>query len=151
MRLHEGQSAQLGSIEFEGRTLQVSLRTGFDGVEFVGRLWFTDVLDGDGMPDRGVLPGRSRDEVLQLARRYSTQDLVLRYRRVLYDKRRFVGLRRLTDDILAKIRYLNQLAISVRSGLLDGEGAAQEIELTERQLHELVAQLRDFAGVQDSD
>jgi hypothetical protein len=150
MRLHDAQTAHVGNIDFEGRRLTVSVRTAFDGVEYVGRLWFIeDEWDDAGMPDRGMLPGRTRDEVIQLARRLSPQELILRYRRALYDKRRFVGLRRLTDDILAKIRYLNQVAISVRSGVLDGEGAAQEIELTERQLHELVGRVRDFAGVED--
>jgi hypothetical protein len=150
MRLHDAQTAHVGNIDFEGHQLTVSVRTAFDGVEYVGRLWFIeDEWDDAGMPDRGMLPGRTRDEVIQLARRLSPQELILRYRRALYDKRRFVGLRRLTDDILAKIRYLNQVAISVRSGVLDGEGAAQEIELTERQLHELVGRVRDFAGVED--
>ena len=35
----------------------------------------------------------------------------------------YLKLRRLTDDILTKIRYLNQIALSVRDGLLDEEGA----------------------------
>jgi hypothetical protein len=51
--------------------------------------------------------------------------------------------------MLAKIRYMNQLSISMRAGLLDMEGAAQEIEGAERQLHELVDRLRDAAGVED--
>jgi hypothetical protein len=34
----------------------------------------------------------------------------------------------------------------MRAGLLDVEGAAQELELTERQLHELVDRLRPTAG-----
>ena len=149
MRLHDAQSAHVGNIEFEGHEITVSVRTAFDGVEYVGRLWFLDVVEDTGMPDRGLLPGRTRDDVLQLARRFSSQELVLRYRRALYDKRRFIGLRKLTDEILAKIRYLNQVAISMRSGVLDREGAAQEIEVTEKQLHELVGRVRDFAGVQD--
>ena len=32
------------------------------------------------------------------------------------------ALRKATDEILAKIRYLNQVAISMRAGLLDVEG-----------------------------
>lgn len=152
MRLHDAQSAHLGMIEFEGRHLNVTLRTAFDGVEYIGRIWFMDETWEDaGIPDRGLLPGRSRDEVMQMARRFTPQELVLRYRRALFDKRRFAGLRRLTDEVLSKIRYLNQVAISMRSGMLDAEGAAQEIEVTERQLHDLVSKVRDFAGVEDAD
>ncbi len=39
---------------------------------------------------------------------------MLRYRRALSDKRRYLKLRRDTDEILTKIRYLNQIAMSVR-------------------------------------
>jgi hypothetical protein len=149
MPLHDTQSIHLGSIEYEGQNLSVSLRTAYDGLEYVGRIWFADDSWEDaGIPDRGLLPGRARDEVVQLARRLSSQDLVLRYRRALYDKRRYVGLRHLTDDVLSKIRYLNQVAVSMRAGVLDAEGAAQEIEVTERLLHELVSRLRDVAGIE---
>ena len=54
-----------------------------------------------------------------------------------------------TEDILTKIRYLNQVAVSVREGWIDEEGANQEIELTERQLHEAVDRLRHLAGVEE--
>ena len=43
---------------------------------------------------------------------------------------------------------LNQVAISMRAGLLDVDGAAQEIDLTEKQLHELIDRLRSYAGVE---
>jgi hypothetical protein len=100
------------------------------------------------VPDRGSLPGRTRDETLTLARRLTPQELMLRYRRALAEKRRFTGLRKATEDILEKIRYLNQVAISMRAGLLDNDGAAAEIELTERQLHEIVEKLKVFAGIE---
>lgn len=137
------------TIEYQGRHLGVSCRIVFDGIEYVGRLWFSD--DGwedSGMPDRGALSGRSREDVLALAKRLTAQELTLRYRRALAEKRRYVGLRKATDEILSKIRYLNQVAISMRAGLLDVEGAAQEIDLTERQLHECIDRLRQFAGVE---
>lgn len=144
------QQTHVATIDHEGRRYNVSVVTQFDGIEYVGRLYFADdAWDDAGLPDRGPLPGRTRDEVIALARRLSPQDLVLRYRRAVAEKRRFVGLRRATDDILAKIRYLNQVAISMRAGLLDVEGAAQEIALTERQLHEIVDRLRMFAGVEE--
>lgn len=139
----------IASLDYDGRRYNVSCRVAFDGIEYVGRLWFADESwDDSGLPDRGALPGRTRDEVLSLARRLSQQELMLRYRRALAEKRRFTGLRRATDDILGKIRYLNQVAISMRAGLLDTEGAAAEIDLTERQLHEIIEKLKLHAGVE---
>jgi len=140
----------IATIESDGRRYNVSCRVGFDGVEYVGRLWFADESWDDlGLPDRGALPGRTKDEVLVQAKRLTADELVKRHRRALSEKRRFHGLRKATDEILAKIRYLNQVAISMRAGLLDVEGAAQEIDLTEKQLHALIDRLSSFAGVED--
>jgi hypothetical protein len=139
----------IATLDYDGRRFNVSCRVAFDGIEYVGRLWFADeAWDDVGLPDRGALPGRTRDEALAMARRLTSQDILLRYRRALAEKRRFVGLRRATDEILGKIRYLNQVAISMRAGLLDTEGAAAEIDLTEKQLHEIIEKLRAFAGVE---
>ncbi|HLA90621.1 MAG TPA: hypothetical protein VJL28_09335 [Gemmatimonadaceae bacterium] len=140
----------IATIESDGRRYNVSCRVGFDGVEYVGRLWFADESWDDlGLPDRGGLPGRTKEEVLALARRLTPEELVKRHRRALSEKRRFHGLRKATDEILAKIRYLNQVAISMRAGLLDVEGAAQEIDLTEKQLHSLIDRLSTYAGIED--
>jgi hypothetical protein len=140
----------VATIETEGRRYNVSVRIVYDGIEYMGRLWFADESWDDlGLPDRGPLPGRSREEVISLAKRMSPQELVKRHRRALAEKRRFLGLRKHTDEILAKIRYLNQVAISMRAGLLDVEGAAQEIDLTEKQLHTLIDTLSEHAGKED--
>lgn len=137
------------TIEYQGRRYSVSCRIAFDGIEYVGRLWFADdAWDDTGIPDRGALPGHDREEVMDLAKRLSAAELVLRYRRALAEKRRFVGLRKVTEEVLSKIRYLNQVAISMRAGLLDMDGAAQEIDLTEKQLHELIDRLKSYAGVE---
>ena len=139
----------LTTIEFEGRRFNVSVHTSYDVVEYVGRLWFADeAWDDAGIPDRGQLPGRTPAEVIAFAERLTADDLTMRYRRALAEQRRYFGLRRVTEDILAKIRFLNQLAISMRAGLLDVDGAAHEIDSTEKQLHGLVAKLREFAGVE---
>ncbi|MGH7679779.1 MAG: hypothetical protein ACRENU_15020 [Gemmatimonadaceae bacterium] len=147
MALHDIIQPHVATIEHDGRKLDVSCRIAFDGIEYVGRLIFTDAGPGEGgIPDRGALPGRSRDEVTALAKRLTPPELALRYRRALAERRRFHELRRSTDDVLAKIRYLNQVSVTMRAGLLDEEGAAQEIDLTEKQLHDLVARLRFAAG-----
>ena len=146
----DGEQPHIATLEVDGKSYDVSVRIAFDGIEYVGRLWFaSDEWEDVGMPDRGSLPGRTRDEVIAAAKRLTLDDLRLRYRRASMEKRRFLGLRRTTEDILAKIRYLNQVAVSMRAGLLDVEGAAQEIGLTERQLHDLIDQLRSNAGVED--
>lgn len=138
------------TIEVAGRRYNVSVRIVFDGIEFVGRLWFSDEeWDDLGFPDHGAIPGHTRDEVTALARRLSPDELSRRYHRGLSEKRRYIGLRRHTEEILAKIRYLNQVAISMRAGLLDIEGAAQEIDLTEKQLHALINELTVVAGKED--
>ena len=140
----------LTTIEIDGRRFNVSVRVTYDGVEYVGRLWFADEAWEDaGFPDRGALPGRTKEDVMKMAQRLRPEDLARRYQRALAEKRRYIGLRRTTEDILTKIRYLNQVSVSMRAGLLDVEGAAQEIEQTEKQLHELIGVLRGVAGVED--
>lgn len=139
----------LGSIEYESRKIDVLVRVAFDGIEYVGRLWFADQTDlQHAVPDRAAIPGRTREDAIAAARELTPPELQRRYRRALAEKRKFFALRRATDDVLSKIRYLNQVAISMRAGLLDFEGAAQELELTERQLHECIDRLREHAGVE---
>lgn len=149
MALHDVIQPHIATLDDEGRTLDISCRVAFDGIEYVGRLWFAVADDADtAIADRGALPGRSRDEVIALARRLTPAELALRYRRAIAERRRYLELRRVTDEVLTRIRYLNQVSVSMRAGLLDREGAAQELDLTERQLHDLVQALRHAAGVE---
>jgi hypothetical protein len=149
MALHDIVQPHIADLEHDGKQLSVSCRIAFDGIEYVGRLWFADQRDPEvAIPDRGALPGRSRDEVIALATRLTQPELALRYRRALAEKRRYFELRKVTEEILAKIRYINQVSISIRAGLLDKEGAAQELDITEKQLHELVDRLHIAAGVE---
>ncbi len=148
--MNEITQPHIATIEHDGRRYGVSLRVVFDGIEYVGRLWFADdSWDDLGLPDRAAFPGRTKEEAIALARRLTTDELIRRHRRALAEKRKFLGLRRATDEVLSKIRYLNQVAISMRAGLLDVDGAAQEIELTEKQLHALIDRLASHAGVED--
>lgn len=139
----------LATIDVDDHRLRVTLHVSHDGVEYVGRLWFANTAWEDaGIPDRGLVPGRTEADVLVLARRLRPDELLQRYRRANAEKRRFHGLRQLTLELLARIRYLNQVAVSMRSGLLDVDAARQEIELTERQMVELVKQAKVLAGVE---
>jgi len=147
---HFEQPPHVSAITVDGRDIDVTLRVSHDGIEYVGRLWFTETSwDDAGIPDRAAFCGRTPDDSLELAQKLTPDDLVHRYHRAVAEKRRFHALRKVTDEMLAKIRYMNQLSISMRAGLLDMDGAAQEIEGAERQLHELVDRLRDAAGVED--
>lgn len=137
------------TVEIDGRQFNVRLGVEYDGVEHVGHLSFADEEwdDDEGCRDHGAIPGRDADEVIQHARQLSQSDLVLRFRRAQAEKRRFHGLRKVTDDVLESIRYLNKVATSMRAGLLDVVEAAGEIDETERKLHHMIGQLRTFAGV----
>lgn len=140
----------IATLEHQGRRYTVDCRVTFDGVEYVGRLWFSEEeWDDTGVPDRAAIPGRTREEVLAGARRLTPDELVRRHRRALAEKRRFLKLRRVTDDILTKIRYMNQVAVSMREGWIDEDGANQEMDLTEQQLRDAIGRLRALAGVED--
>lgn len=143
---------EIASIAIGDQRYRVGVRITYDGVEYVGRLWFyEEEWEHGGLPDRGTIPGRSKEEVLTLARRLGDDELVSRYRRAVANRRRFIELRRTTDEFLQRIRYINQVAISMRAGLIDLEGAAQELDHTEQQLHELVRRVRQAAGVENGE
>ena len=148
--LEKFEMPHIATIEVEGRRYNVSLRIEHDGVEFVGRLWFSEEAwaEDDGIVDQGVLPGRSAELVIANAQSLGDRELVQRYRRALAQKRRFHALRELTVEVLENIRHLNALATSMRAGLVEMHEAAAEIDLTEDNLHELIDRVRTVAGVE---
>ena len=139
----------VGTIEVDGKKYNVSIRLAYDGIEYIGRLWFADAsTDSIGIPDHGAVPARSVEEAVELARRLNEEDLKRRCHRALAEKRRYIKLRRATDDILINIKYMNRVAINMRSGMLDAEGASQELALIQRQIEEIVKTLPSHAGVE---
>lgn len=139
----------LTSLEVDGKVYNVSLKTAYDGIEHIGRLWFSDAAaDEMGIPDHGAIPGRTIDEAVSLALRLSNDDLMRRFHRAHAEKRRYIKLRRNVDEILAKVKYMNRVAVSMRGGMLDNEGAGQELDLITKQLQEIVTRLKDVAGVE---
>jgi hypothetical protein len=50
--------------------------------------------------------------------------------------------------MLMKIKYMNRVSINMRNGLLDREGAKQEIELIQKQLHDMIERLPAHAGME---
>lgn len=130
----------------------VSLRVRVDAIEYLGHLWFTERgRPASAITDRAVLPGRTEEEVFGFAKRLTASELTQRYDRAVSEKRRYRSLRRLTDDILTRIRHLHRVALVRQAGLMDEEGAAEEIAAIEKQLHELVDGLRRSAGVAEEE
>jgi len=67
----------------------------------------------------------------------------------LRERRKYDPLRRVTQDMLARVRRLNQVAIALQAGLMDQADGADQLAETEAELHALVADLCDAAGVQN--
>jgi hypothetical protein len=146
---NEGEELFVSTVDVDGRTYDVTVVVAYDGIEHVGHLWFAESEwdEAEGVRDHAPLAGATPNDILTHARALSRDDLVRRYRRAVAERRRYHGLRQITQEVLAQIRYLNKVATSMRAGLLDVQEAASEIDSTERRLHEMVGQLRLFAGV----
>ena len=142
----------ISSITVDGKEYRVALRLAYDGVEYIGRLWFSDPSsDQRGFPDHGAVPGRTIAEAVEVARKLTPQDLERRCHRALADKRRYIRLRRATEEIITKIKYMNRVAVTMRHGMLDSEGASQELELIQKQIEEIVKTLPFHAGIEEGD
>jgi len=137
----------LGTLRVDGGVHNVSVRIAYDGVEHVGRLWFADsVKDVEGIPDYGIIPGRTADDVLAAARQMNVEDLTRRFHRAHAEKRRYIRLRRSVEEILAKVKYMNRVAISARGGMLDADAAEQELDMVTDQIQDIVSRLKDVAA-----
>ncbi len=137
----------LGTLKVDGSVHNVSLRISYDGVEYLGRLWFADsVRDIEGIPDYGVVPGRTAEDVLVAAKRLNADDLARRFHRAHAEKRRYIRLRRSVEEILAKVKYMNRVAISMRGGMLDVDAAEQELDLVTDQIQDIVSRLKEVAA-----
>jgi len=138
------------TITIDGRKYSVVLRVGYDGVEFVGRLRFTDTATPDlTFQGHGSIPGGSMLETVRKAKEFTVKEIETRLHRALSEKRRFNKLRDATDDMINTIKYLNRLAIDIKKGRLDQDGGKQELEQVQNQLLEIVRTFRQHAGVED--
>jgi hypothetical protein len=143
-------SVRIAELDVDGRAIGVWLRLQHDGIEYVGQLWFgDDPAITRGLLDRGMLPGCTTDDVMALARRLTMDELRQRYDRAFRERRRYDPLRRITQDMLATVRRLNQVAIALHAGLVDSADGADQVTAAEAQLHALVDSLRDVAGIED--
>ena len=137
-------------IAIDGHVYRVVLRVGFDGVEYIGKLWFVDEVDSKlAFLDHGAVPGSTVDDAVRKAQEFSQAELEHRCHRALGEKRRFGKLRRATDDMIAQIRYLNRVVINLQTGLLERESGHQEIQQVQNKILAIVRSLPIHAGVED--
>ena len=140
---------QIRTIDVDGQKYFVSLRVGYDGVEYIGRLMFTEAATEISYQDHGSVPGTSVQDAVRKTQEFSEGDLVQRCYRALSEKRRFGKLRRATDQMIEKIRYINRVAITLEKGLVDQESGKAELNQAQSELLVIVRSLRLHAGVED--
>src|SRR5207244_11946974 len=103
----------ISSITVDGKEYRVALRLAYDGVEYIGRLWFSDPSsDQMGIPDHGAVPGRTIGEAVEVARKLTPQDLERRGHRALADKGRYIGVRRAKGGLDTKGHDRNPVAVT---------------------------------------
>ena len=141
---------QIREITVDGQKFFVSLRVGFDGVEHVGRLLFTEASTEIAYQDHGGVPGISMLDAVRKAKEFSQSELEQRCHRAMSEKRRFGKLRRATDQMLEKIKYLNRVAIGLEKGMLEPEAGKLELDQAQGELLDIVRSLRFHAGVEDA-
>jgi hypothetical protein len=140
---------QIRTISVDGQKYFVCLRVGYDGIEYVGRLRFTDAVTEITYQDHGAVPGISVLDAVRKAKEFSATEIEQRCFRALAEKRRFGRLRSATDKMIDKIKYMNRLSIDLEKGRLDRDGGQQELDHVQAQLLDIVRGLRQHAGVED--
>jgi hypothetical protein len=140
---------QIRTIDVDGQKYFVCLRVGYDGIEYVGRLRFTDASTEITFQDHGAVPGISVLDAVRKAKEFSPTEMEQRCYRALAEKRRFGKLRSATDQMIDKIKYLNRLAIDLEKGRIEPTGGQQELDQVQEQLLDIVKSLRQHAGVED--
>jgi hypothetical protein len=147
--LSESTEHKVRSINIDGTDYIISLKVGYDGVEYIGRLLFTDVTTQIFYQDHGGVPGTSVLDAVRRAKEFTDAELRQRCHRALSEKRRFGKLRRATDEMIEKIRQLNRVAVGLEKGTVERESGNKELDKVQAQLLEIVRKLRHHAGVED--
>ena len=63
-----------------------------------------------------------------------------------YKRRRYVKLRSTVDRFLDEVRRLNWAAAGAERGFRREEEAAQDLDATEKRMHDLIGKIRESAG-----
>jgi hypothetical protein len=140
----------IGKITVGGKEYTVSLRVGYDGVEHIGRLQFADARNPEVIyQDHGAIPGTTVAEATWKAKELSDKDLEHRLHRAMSERRRVGKLREATNDMIEKIRDLNEVVINLQTGGRDRDEGDKEIEKIQADLLKIVRSFRQHAGVED--
>ena len=141
-----------------------SLRQGFVGYVYVGALKWRVMLrlhremdgwharlrfgqaGGTEVWDTEELLGESPEHLLQRARSLPAEELIRRFGASYGERRRFFGLRAVSDELIEHVRALNRVAVSAAARELDGLRAVREIARLQERMHFLVDGMRDVAG-----
>ncbi len=142
-------SHEIREITVDGQKYHVSLRVGYDGVEYLGRLQFTDDSTEITYQDHGTVPGSTALDAVRKALAFSAREMEQRCYRALSEKRRFSKLRSATDEMINKIRHLNRIAIGLEKGMIDPAVGKPELDQIQSELLDIVKTLRLHAGVED--
>lgn len=137
------------TITIDANKYLVSLRVASDGVEYIGRLIFTDATTKIFYQDHGGVPGITVLDAVRKAKEFTDAQLHQRCHRALSEKRRFGKLRRTTDEMIEKIRYLNRVAVGLEKGTIERDDGNKELNNVQAELLEIVKRLRMHAGVED--
>ena len=140
---------EIRPITVDGLKYHVSLRVGYDGVEYIGRLQFTDDSSEITYQDHGTVPGTTALDAVKKALAFSANEMERRCYRALSEKRRFIKLRSATDEIINKIRHLNRVVIGLEKGMIDPAVGKPELDQVQSELLAIVKTLRYHAGVED--
>ena len=142
-------SHEIREITVDGQKYHVSLRVSYDGVEYLGRLQFTDDSSEITYQDHGTVPGTTALDAVKKALAFSGKEMEQRCYRALSEKRRFSKLRNATDEMINKIRHLNRIAIGLEKGVIDPNVGKPELDQIQSELLDIVKTLRLHAGVED--
>jgi hypothetical protein len=140
---------QIRTVTIDGQGYLVTLRVGFDGVEHIGRLWFTDVATKDAYQDHGAIPGFDAADAVRKAKEFNDREMEQRCYRALSEKRRFGKLRGATDEMIDKIKELNRVVVGLEKGMIEQERGKIELAQIQGELLAIAKKLRDHAGVED--
>jgi hypothetical protein len=136
-------------ITVDSRKYMVSLHLGYDGIEYIGRLWFGDIADPkQAFQDHGAIPGGTIDEAVRKASALTDSELEHRCHRALSEKRRFTRLRIATDKMIHQIKYLNRVVVNLQNGMIDRDGGHEEIAQIQKQILAIVKTFPIHAGVE---
>ncbi len=138
----------VGYVHVDGPQWRVMCRLRLeDEAWWRGRLWFSE--DG-GMEvwDKEELFGRSPEELLRQARALGADELIRRFRHSYDERRRYLSLRALMDDLLEKARALNRVAVRGAAGEIGPVRARQELDRLQGEMQSLVDGMRQVAAAE---